>query len=127
LYSDADITALMEAATTLRSPLRVATYQTLIGLLAVTGMLVGEAIRLNRADVDLPEGMITVWHTKFDKSRAVASPPEHHRGIAQTTYSQKPSRTQPGHLGGIHLTGRDPPARLQRGEHLSPTCRPVRT
>jgi len=69
LYSEADITALMAAATTLRSPLRVATYQTLIGLLAVTGMRVGESIRLNRADVDLAEGVITVWHTKFDKSR----------------------------------------------------------
>jgi integrase len=69
LYSGADITKLIEAATTLRYPLRVATYQTLIGLLAVTGMRVGEAIRLNRADVDFTDGVATVWHTKFDKSR----------------------------------------------------------
>ena len=53
LYSDAEITALIAAAASLRFPLRAATYQTLIGLLAVTGMRVGEAIRLDRADVDL--------------------------------------------------------------------------
>ena len=48
LYSEADIAALIAAAASLRFQLRVATYQTLIGLLAVTGMRVGEAIRLDR-------------------------------------------------------------------------------
>jgi integrase/recombinase XerD len=38
----------------------VATYQTLTGLLAVTGMRVGEAIRLDRADLDLAAGVVTV-------------------------------------------------------------------
>ena len=42
-YSPADITALMTAARSLHSPLRAATFETLIGLLAVTGMRVGEA------------------------------------------------------------------------------------
>ena len=36
LYSDADISALIAAAASLRFPLRAATYQTLVGLLAVT-------------------------------------------------------------------------------------------
>src|SRR5438270_12733668 len=44
LYSDADIAALMAAAGSLRTPHRVATYRTLIALLAVSGMRVGEAI-----------------------------------------------------------------------------------
>ena len=69
LYSDADIAALTAAAASLRFPLRVATYQTLIGLLAVTGMRVGEAIRLDRADVDLADGVLTVRQSKFGKTR----------------------------------------------------------
>jgi integrase len=69
LYSHADISALIAAAASLRFPLRVATYQTLIGLLAVTGMRVGEAIRLDRTDVDLAGGVLTVRESKFGKSR----------------------------------------------------------
>lgn len=69
LYSHSDISAVVSAATTLRSPLRVATYQTLIGLLAVTGMRVGEAIRLDRGDVDLDAGVAMVRQTKFGKTR----------------------------------------------------------
>ncbi len=60
LYSDDDIVALMVAAETLRFPLRVLTYQTLTPLLAVTGMRVGEAIRLDRNDLDLSQGLLTV-------------------------------------------------------------------
>jgi integrase len=71
LYSGSDITALIAAAASLRFPLRTATYQTLIGLLAVTGMRVGEAIRLDRADADLDIGVITVRESKFGKSRLV--------------------------------------------------------
>lgn len=69
LYSGADITALIAAAASLRFRLRVATYQVLIGLLAVTGMRVGEAIRLDRADVDLAGGVLTVRQAKFGKTR----------------------------------------------------------
>jgi integrase/recombinase XerD len=47
----------------------VATYQTLIGLLAVTGMRVGEAIRLDRPDLDLAGGVVTVRQAKFGKTR----------------------------------------------------------
>jgi integrase/recombinase XerD len=71
LYSDSDITALIAAAASLRFPLRVATYQTLIGLLAVTGMRVSEAIRLDRPDADLHGGVVTVRESKFGKSRLV--------------------------------------------------------
>src|SRR5262249_24493786 len=75
LYSDADIAALTAAAASLRSPLRAATYQTLIGLLAVTGMRVGEAIRLDRADFDAGAGVLTIRGSKFGKSRLVAIHP----------------------------------------------------
>lgn len=69
LYSEEEIAALIEAAGTLCSPLRVATYQTLIGLLAVTGMRVGEAISLNRHDFDADQGVLVIHHTKFNKTR----------------------------------------------------------
>lgn len=68
-YTGADITALMTAAATIGHPLRAATYQTLVGLLSVTGMRVGEAIKLDRTDLDAAGGVLTIRHTKFDKSR----------------------------------------------------------
>ena len=74
-YTDADITALMAAAGRLPTPLRAATYRTLIGLLAVTGMRVGEAIAMDRDDLDRPQGVIVVRHGKFDKSRELVLHP----------------------------------------------------
>ena len=71
LYSDVDIVALMAAARSVRSPLRAATFETLVGLLAVTGLRIGEALRLDRDDVDLVEGVLTIRFTKFGKSREV--------------------------------------------------------
>jgi integrase/recombinase XerD len=61
----------MNAAGRLRSPLRAATLQTLVGLLAVTGLRIGEALRLDRGDVDVTLGVIRVRGTKFGKSREV--------------------------------------------------------
>jgi len=69
LYPAAEIDALMAAAGTIQSPLRAATYQTLIGLLAVTGMRAGEAIRLDRPDIDAQAGLLTIRESKFGKSR----------------------------------------------------------
>jgi integrase len=69
LYTEQDIVALIEAAKTLSSPLRVATYQTLIGLLAVTGMRVGEGINLDRDDFDATHGVLLIRHAKFNKTR----------------------------------------------------------
>lgn len=69
LYSDAEIAALIAAADTLGTPARRATFGTLIGLLRVTGMRVGEAIALDRDDVDLTQGRLLIRHGKFDKTR----------------------------------------------------------
>jgi integrase/recombinase XerD len=70
IYSPSDITALMAAARDSTSvPLIAATYHTLIGLLAVTGMRVSEAIALDRDDLDLDEGVLVVRQSKFGKSR----------------------------------------------------------
>jgi len=69
LYSDREIETLIAATTVLRGRLRQATYRTLIGLLAVTGMRVGEAIALDRTDIDLRHGVLSVREAKHQKSR----------------------------------------------------------
>jgi integrase/recombinase XerD len=65
LYSDSDVAALMAAARALRSRQRAATYETLVGLLAVTGMRSGEAIRLQCDHIDWDEAVVTIWNSKF--------------------------------------------------------------
>jgi integrase/recombinase XerD len=47
------------------------TFSTVFGLLAVTGMRIAEVVNLNREDVDLNEGILTIRETKFRKSRLV--------------------------------------------------------
>ena len=71
LYTDGEVAALIAAAGSLRFQLRTATYQTLIGLLAVTGMRVGEAIGLDRGDAALDAGVLTVRNGKHGKSRLI--------------------------------------------------------
>jgi integrase/recombinase XerD len=71
LYSDTDIAALLAVARRARWPLSAATYEALIGLLVVSGMRVGEAIRLDRADVSFTDGLLTVRESKFGKSRQI--------------------------------------------------------
>jgi integrase len=75
LYTDVEILALMNSATVIPTPHRAATMRTLIGLLAVTGMRVGEAIRLDSSDIDLANALLTVRDSKFGKSREVALHP----------------------------------------------------
>jgi integrase/recombinase XerD len=72
IYSDADVLALIEhARVVIAQPLRSATYQTVIGLLATTGMRVGEVLRLDRGDLDRGEGVLRIRESKFGKSRLV--------------------------------------------------------
>ena len=75
LYSDAEIAALIGAAQSLSTPLRRATLATLIGLLAATGIRVGEAIALDRGDVELATGRLLVRHGKFGKTRELTLHP----------------------------------------------------
>lgn len=75
LYSDAEIAALMGAARRARWPLSAATYETLIGLLAVSGMRIGEAIHLDRDDVSLDDALLTIRDSKLGKSRRLVIHP----------------------------------------------------
>jgi integrase/recombinase XerD len=70
LYSHEEIDALLAATSHLRLPLRAVTFRCFFGLLAVTGMRVGEAIALDNADVDLVEdAALVIRHAKFGKHR----------------------------------------------------------
>ena len=73
LYSDGEVCRLIEAIRLLPDPLdlRAASYATMLGLLSVTGMRVSEVIGLDRQDVDLKQGLLTVRNAKFGKSRLV--------------------------------------------------------
>jgi integrase len=73
VYSDAELGALF-GQTRLLSPregLRPTTYLTLFALLASSGLRLSEACRLERGDVDLDRGVITVRAGKFRKARLV--------------------------------------------------------
>jgi integrase len=89
LYSQHEIRALMAAAKAMpsRQTLRPWTLRTLIGILAVTGMRLSEALALTREDVDLNAGVLTIRGSKFLKSRLVPLHPSAVRALAQ--YAQR--------------------------------------
>ena len=78
LYSASDVAALMGAAADKRSPFTTSTCRALIGLLSVTGMRVGEALRLDNDDIDWDRGTLVVRQSKFERSREV---PLHHSTV----------------------------------------------
>lgn len=87
LYTETEVLAMMREAGSLPSPVRQATFATIIGLLWATGMRIGEAIRLDRDDVDLTGGMVTVRDTKFGKTRQL---PVHETvTVALAAYAQR--------------------------------------
>lgn len=71
--SDEDVLSLLRAARRVRSPkgLWAATHTALLGLLAATGMRVGESVALDGEDVDIREKIVTIRNAKFGKSRIV--------------------------------------------------------
>jgi integrase len=87
IYTNGEIADLMAAAARLRSAsgLRAASFKTLIGLLAATGLRPGEALRLDVGDVDLGSGVLTIRKSKFGKSRFV--PLEESARVALVDYS----------------------------------------
>jgi integrase/recombinase XerD len=76
IYTDEQVlTLLARARESIPQPLRAATMQTLIGLLASSGLRVGEALRLDRGDIDWSEGVLHIRQSKFNKSRLVPLSP----------------------------------------------------
>jgi integrase len=73
LYSDEQILRLLEAAKSMPAThsLQPWTYYCLLGLLAVTGLRISEALNLRSIDVDWTEGILTIRGAKFGKSRLI--------------------------------------------------------
>ncbi|TWP43219.1 tyrosine-type recombinase/integrase [Lentzea tibetensis] len=84
IYSDADIAAVLTAATAMDTRLRAATYHTLIGLLAASGMRIGEAINLDRDDIDWTEGVLRIRpHDPRDRATRPLSTDRHSPRVPQ--------------------------------------------
>jgi integrase/recombinase XerD len=92
-YTPEEVAALMRAAAGLPSPLMAATYPTLLGLLAVSGLRLGEATGLDRDDVDARHGLLRVIDSKFGKSREL--PLETSAMRALDAYSRRRDRLCP--------------------------------
>ena len=95
IYSPDEISALIQAASHIDPPgiLKRHTYATLLGLLICTGMRISEALRLEREDVDLKTGILTIKLTKFRKSRLV--PVHTSTAIELSRYSEQRNRHCP--------------------------------
>ena len=94
LYSADEIHRLLLAARSQETPpFRRLTYETFLGLLAVTGMRVGEAIRLDRGDVDWTQQLLSVYEGKFHKSREVVLHPTVIRALRR--YAAERDRVHP--------------------------------
>lgn len=104
LYTPEEIAALIQATAILRGPHVQATYRTPIGLLAATGMRIGEAIDLDRDDFDAGSGMVTIRHGKFDKARALPLHPT--TAAALDDYLRRDDRPRPAGLPALLVSSR---------------------
>ncbi len=98
LYTQEEIGRLMDAARRMpsRDALWPTTLSTLFGLLAVTGVRIGEALALTADDVDFQRGVLVVRCTKFRKSRLVPLQASTCRALAG--YASQRDRQSPGGL-----------------------------
>ncbi len=72
IYSDAEVAALLAVIpAVIASPFKARTYAMVIGLLACTGMRIGEVIALHDTDIDEGACTMLVRESKFGKSRLV--------------------------------------------------------
>jgi integrase len=117
LYTDQEIVDLLVAAGRLlpKGTLRPATYRTLLGLIAATGLRLSEALRLTCDDVDLDAGMLTVRQTKFAKSRLVPLHPTTVRALRQ--YLAQRQRHVPALPNGSFLVSAKGTALHKRAVH----------
>ena len=71
LYTSEEAWSLVRAARDLAPELRAATTEAILGLLFSSGLRIGEALRLDRGDMNLSDGVLIIRHSKFDRSREV--------------------------------------------------------
>lgn len=95
IYGEDDVANLLAAAGRLPTAHRADTFQTLIGLVAATGMREGEAVRLDRDDVDLEQGLLTIRNSKFGKSRQIPVHPSTAQALAGYAERRDARRPRP--------------------------------
>jgi len=99
LFSDEDVAAVTRAAReSTPFPFRKETLSSLIGLLAVTGMRVGEALRLEHTDIDWDDAVIMIRDTKFGKGRNVPVSASTIEALANYAHRRDRPRTVTGCL-----------------------------
>ena len=98
-YSDENVLQLVNAARQISpvSQIKGPTFGTVLGLLAVTGMRVGEALALDDGDIDFDRALLTIRLAKGSKSRVIplhastVSALRHYASIRDSIYPQRPS------------------------------------
>ena len=114
IYTDEELLALLEQArASIPQPLRAATMHTLIGLLASSGLRVGEALRLDRGDIDWSDGVLHIRQSKFNKSRLVPLSPSVVEVLER--YAHLRDRERPAAAGASFFVS-------LRGTHLIHAC-----
>jgi integrase len=135
LFTPQEVADLMRATEILPGSHVQATYRVLIGLLAVTGMRIGEAIGLDCDDLNIGDGIVTIRKGKFDKARAL---PLHPTTVAVLqNYLLRSDRPRPSSAPGLLISATGKRLRynivqptFQKLLHYcgivprSPTCRP---
>jgi len=98
-YSDENVRQLVNAARQIdpENKIKGPTFGTVLGLLAVTGMRVGEALALDDGDIDFERTLLTIRLAKGNKSRVVPlhastiSALRHYASIRDSVYPQRTS------------------------------------
>ena len=124
LFSPTEITALIAAARALAHPLRAASFETLIGLMAVTGLRTGEAMALDRADVDLDRGHPHHPAVQVRQVPAGAAARDHRRQRSRPTRRAATSCARARTAELLPLRRRHP---AQPHQHLHHVRRPARS
>jgi integrase/recombinase XerD len=95
IYTDAELSALLEAANGLAPEhgLRPATCRCVLGLLAASGLRISEALALTREDVDLEAGVLRIREAKFHRQRLVPLHPSVTKALG--TYARQRDRLVP--------------------------------
>ena len=95
IYRDDEVIILIRAAHALTGRIRPLTYATILGLLSVTGMRSSEVVRLDRDDVDIEQGVITVRNSKFGKSRLMPCHDTTRQALGAYVVRRDENRPQP--------------------------------
>lgn len=97
IYTAEEISGLLEAAAALTpaQSLRPATFRTLLGLLACTGLRISEALHLQIDDLDASAGTLLIRKSKFGQSRCLPLKPSSVAALKQYLRIRQSHHPQP--------------------------------